>query len=325
MSKPDAVVVTGGLGYVGQSLAAVLKERGQIPVVVDYRDIPSQVPGVPVFYGSIGDKEIWTQIYDQYHIDVVYHCAGLIVVSESVQEPARYFQENLVAPLAMLNYLHDMGSVPVIFSSSAAVYGTPEMVPIPEDAPKVPISPYGVSKWQFEEILQAYDQAYVQPWVALRYFNVAGSVNNVVESHVPETHLLPRIANALIQGEQPEIYGTDYPTPDGTAVRDYIHMHDLVEAHLQAAQYLKDGGPSTAFNVGSGHGHSVQEVMDGFARVTGLPVDPKRLPRRAGDPPVLVADINKARAELSFEPQFSHDIDRMIRDTWSVFTAEERY
>ncbi|MCL4495847.1 MAG: UDP-glucose 4-epimerase GalE [Firmicutes bacterium] len=323
MSKSDAVVITGGLGYVGQSLAAVLKKRGEIPVVLDYRNIPSQVLDVPVFHGSIADEQIWENIFETYHVDVIYHCAGLIVVSESVREPATYFQENLVAPLVMLNYIRKKGSIPVIFSSSAAVYGTPEVVPIPEETVKAPISPYGITKWQFEEILRCYDKAYVQPWVALRYFNVAGSVEGVMESHIPETHLLPRIAMALTQHEQPEIYGTDYPTPDGTAVRDYIHMHDLVEAHLLAAHYLQEGGVSAAFNVGSGHGHSVQEVMNGFARVTGLPVNPARLPRRAGDPPVLVADIHKAQTELRFKPRYSHDIDRMIQDTWELLTARE--
>lgn len=316
MSKPDAVVITGGLGYVGQSLAAVLKDRGYWPVIVDLRDIPSQVSDVTIIRGSVGDTHVWQQIYDLYRVDVIYHCAGLIVVSESVQEPEKYFRENLVEPLAMLNTLQQLGPVPIVFSSSAAVYGTPSVVPISEDAPKTPISPYGVTKWQFEEILNAYDRAYGQPWVALRYFNVAGSVNNVFESHIPETHLLPRIARALHDGKQPEVYGTDYPTLDGTAVRDYIHMRDLVEAHLRAAQYLRDGRRSTAFNVGSGHGHSVQEVIDGFARVTNLRLNPDRLPRRTGDPPVLVADINKAHRELTFEPKFSHEIDLMIKDTW---------
>ncbi len=323
MAKPDAALITGGLGYVGQSLAAVLKKRGEIPVIFDYRDIPSQVPDIPLFRGSIGNKQIWQKIYATYHISVIYHCAGLIVVSESVREPARYFQENLIAPLAMLDYIRENGSIPIIFSSSAAVYGTPELVPIPEEAVKAPISPYGISKWQFEEILRSYDKAYAQPWVALRYFNVAGSVEGVMESHDPETHLLPRIAMALIRNEQPEIYGTDYPTPDGTAIRDYIHMYDLVEAHLQAAHYLQEGGISQAFNVGSGHGHSVQEVMDGYARVTGLPVNPHRSPRRAGDPPVLVADIHKAETELRFKPHYSRDIDRMICDTWGFFTSQE--
>ncbi len=321
MSKSDAILITGGLGYVGQSLAAVLKRRGESPILLDYRDIPSQVPDIPLFRGSVGSKQIWKKIFESYHLTMIYHCAGLIVVPESLREPARYFEENLIAPLAMLNYIRDNGPIPMVFSSSAAVYGNPKAVPIPEEAMKVPISPYGVSKWQFEEILRAYDMAYVQPWVALRYFNVAGSVEGVIESHDPETHLLPRIAMALIRHEQPEIYGTDYPTADGTAIRDYIHMHDLVEAHLQAAHYLQEGGSSQAFNVGSGHGHSVQEVIDGYARVTGLPISPIRMAKRAGDPPILVADIYKAQTELRFKPCYSHDVDHMIRDTWKLLNG----
>lgn len=321
--KREAVVITGGLGYVGQSLAAVLRDQGRFPVVVDIRDIPSQVDKVQVVRGSIGDRTVWKALADQFDMRTIYHCAGLIVVSESVEQPARYFQENLSAPLAMLNALREVGPVPIVFSSSAAVYGEPSVVPIPEEAPKAPISPYGVTKWQLEEILHAYDVAYGQPWVALRYFNVAGMVGGVVERHVPETHLLPRVALAIRDGGMPEIYGHDYDTADKTAVRDYIHMQDLVAAHLSAAEYLMQGQVSRAFNVGSGRGHSVQEVMDGFSRVTGRPVRALHKPRRPGDPPVLVADIARARKYLGFDPRASQNIDRMIQDIWQAVTAAD--
>ncbi|POB11038.1 UDP-glucose 4-epimerase GalE [Sulfobacillus sp. hq2] len=314
--KPNAVVITGGLGYVGQSLAAVLQDQGANPVLIDNRGVASQVLGVPVIRGSVADGAIWRQLADSYHIQTIYHCAGLIVVSESVHDPARYFSENVCASLAMLNHVRAIGSVPIVFSSSAAVYGNPQTTPIPEDAVKAPISPYGMSKWEFEQMLAAFEVAYGQPWVALRYFNVAGAVKGVREQHEPETHLLPLVKAALRQGQQPQIFGTDYPTPDGTAIRDYIHMADLVDVHVRAADYLSHGGASRAFNVGSGRGHSVQEVMEGFERVSGRSVNAQRLPRRAGDPPVLVADIAQAQEYLGFDPKHSQHIDEMIRDIW---------
>lgn len=318
MAKPQAVVITGGLGYVGQSLAAVLTQRGYTVVAIDIRTIESQVPGVTIYYDTMGNKAIWKEITQKFDVTTIYHCAGLIVVSESVEHPARYFHENLVESLAMLDHLREFGPIPLVFSSSAAVYGNPQSVPIPEDAPKIPISPYGVSKWQFEEILRAYDTAYGQPWVALRYFNVAGMVAGVKEQHQPETHLLPQVADALAHGRAPVVFGTDYPTADGTAVRDYIHMRDLVAVHIQAAEYLAQGQASCAFNVGSGRGHSVQEVVQGFAEVLGHPVDVTHAPRRAGDPPVLVADIAQAREILHFDPAASQNVTEMIRDIWSA-------
>ncbi len=320
--KPQAAVITGGLGYVGQSLAAVLMAQGQEVVAVDIRTIDSQVPGLNVFHASIGSPEVWREIARTFEITTIYHCAGLIVVSESVEQPARYFHENLTASLAMLDHLREIGPVPLVFSSSAAVYGNPASVPIPEEAPKVPISPYGVSKWQFEEILHAYHTAYGQPWVALRYFNVAGTVEGVREQHQPETHLLPRVAEALARGQAPVIFGTDYPTADGTAVRDYIHMRDLVAVHIQAAEYLAAGKESRAFNVGSGRGHSVQEVVAGFAAVLGVPVEARHAPRRSGDPPALVADIAAAQEILHFDPAASQNVVGMIRDIWRAITEE---
>jgi UDP-glucose 4-epimerase len=316
LTKIPAVVITGGLGYVGQSLAAMLAEQGENVVIIDIRDIESQVSGLKIFHDTIASRGVWLEIAQTFDIKTIYHCAGLIVVSESVEQPARYFHENLTAPLEMLNHLQEIGPAPLVFSSSAAVYGDPQSVPIPEDAAKSPISPYGVSKWQFEEILGAYDAAYGQPWVALRYFNVAGTVGAVKEQHEPETHLLPRVALALAQGQAPVVFGTDYPTADGTAVRDYIHMQDLVSVHLQAATYLARGNVSRAFNVGSGRGHSVQEVIDGFSRVLGRRVDAVRQPRRAGDPPVLVADITAARDILRFDPALSQNVEGMIEDIW---------
>lgn len=318
-SRRESVsVITGGLGYVGQSLAAVLRQTGRVPVLVDRRSVPNRVEGARVITGSIADAEVWRHIGEQYQVEVVYHCAGLIVVPESVADPGPYFRHNVAASIAMLDHVRQLGDSPVVFSSSAAVYGTPDSVPIEETAPKRPLSPYGVTKWQFEQVLEAYGHAYGVKWVALRYFNVSGSVEGVVEQHHPETHLMPLVATALAAGRMPVIYGEDYPTPDGTAIRDYVHMEDLVAAHLQAALYLQQGGTSQPFNLGSGRGHSVREVIEGFARVTGRPIHPVIAPRRPGDPPILVADIARAGDVLGWRPRHSARVDRMIAETWKA-------
>ncbi|MCY0881718.1 MAG: UDP-glucose 4-epimerase GalE [Firmicutes bacterium] len=318
VGKPQAVVVTGGLGYVGQSLAAALiQQSDHVVIALDTRDIPSQVPNVLAIHGSIGEERHWDDIFSRFDVHTIYHCAGRIVVSESVRHPSEYFHDNVVEGYKMLDTLQRHGVwVPIVFSSSAAVYGYPDRIPIDENAPKNPTSPYGVSKWQFEQALAAYEKAYGQPWAALRYFNVAGMLHGVKEQHVPETHLLPLVAQALARGEEPTIFGEDYPTVDGTAVRDYIHMKDLVAAHLQAAQYLHSGGTSDAFNLGSGRGYSVKEVIAGFQKMLHHAVTFRVGPRREGDPAALVADIHKAQDALNFSPVHSRSLDEMIQDIW---------
>ncbi|NMP21134.1 UDP-glucose 4-epimerase GalE [Sulfobacillus harzensis] len=308
-------VVTGGLGYIGQSIAREISARGGRPVIIDRRAIRPQVQGIPVIQGDIRDPEVWRQFQGQ-DVRAIFHCAGLIQVGESVMEPARYFDDNIVAGLGMLNHLRDfLGSVPIIFSSSAAVYGTPEKAPIGEEAPLRPESPYGVTKKQFEEILAAYHAAYGLPYVALRYFNAAGTDGVVRENHDPETHLLPRVARFLATGEPPVIYGDDYPTRDGTAVRDYIHIVDLVSAHLAALEYLAEGGEPTVINLGSGRGMSVGEMVQAFRAVVEDMPEPRVVGRRAGDPPVLVASIAKAQRLLAWRPQHS-DPERLVREAW---------
>ena len=250
-------------------------------------------------------------------MDVVYHCAGLIVVPESVTQPLPYFVHNVVAGINMLNALVELGpEVPIIFSSSSAVYGNPDTVPINETAATMPMSPYGITKRQFEEVLSSYGAAYGTKWVALRYFNVSGTVGGVREYHQPETHLLPRIADAIRRQQDPLVYGHDYPTPDGTAIRDYIHMADLTEAHILSWHYLQRGGASRPFNVGSGQGHSVLEVIRGFERVLGTAIPISFTDRRPGDPPILVASIEDASSVLGFRPIHSQTVDVMVRDVW---------
>lgn len=308
-------VVTGGLGYIGQAIAAELKARGEDPIIIDRRPIPAQIDEVRIIRGDIRDGSVWDQVTAP---RAIFHCAGLIQVGESVEKPARYFDDNVSAGLSMLSHvLERFGPIPIIFSSSAAVYGVPDRTPIDEGATLHPLSPYGVTKRQFEEILAAFQAAYGIPYVALRYFNAAGTDGRVKENHDPETHLLPRVARALVAGEAPVIYGSDYPTPDGTAIRDYIHVQDLVEAHVAARQYLEDGGASTALNLGSGRGMSVLEMVEAFRDwLPDMPA-PRRVARRPGDPPVLVAAIERARSVLHWSPSRS-DAGRLVGEAFQT-------
>lgn len=314
MAAAGLNVVTGGLGYIGQSIAARLAAIGEPVVLIDRRRIPAQVSGAPIVLGDIREAHVWDALTDC-PLRAVFHCAGLIQVGESVNHPARYFDDNVVAGLAMLEHVRRRGPIPVIFSSSAAVYGIPEGTPISESAPLRPISPYGVTKRQFEEVLEAYNRAYGIPYMALRYFNAAGTDGAVHENHQPETHLLPRVARAIRSGQAPVIYGNDYPTADGTAVRDYVHMTDLVNAHLAARRYLESGGESLAVNVGSGHGISVWEMLEAFRRQVPDMPEPTVVGRRPGDPPVLVAAIERARYLLDWRPAWS-DVDRLVAEAW---------
>ncbi len=312
-------VVTGGLGYIGQAIAAELQRRGEDPIIVDRRPIPPQLEDVRVIHGDIRDAHVWDQVDTP---RAIFHCAGLIQVGESVEKPARYFDDNVSAGLSMLSHvLERFGPIPVIFSSSAAVYGVPEQTPIDEGAALRPLSPYGVTKRQFEEILAAFEGAYGIPSVALRYFNAAGTDGRIRENHDPETHLLPRVARALVAGEAPVIYGSDYPTPDGTAIRDYIHIQDLVEAHVAARQYLEDGGESTALNLGSGRGMSVLEMVEAFrAWLPDMPA-PRKVARRPGDPPVLVAAIDRAKNVLHWSPTRS-DPGRLVGEAFRLAVSQ---
>ncbi len=319
---PTASIITGGLGYIGQSLAYRLRAEGKTVVVVDVREIPSQVPKIDVVRGSVGDLEVWEFIRARYQIEVVYHCAGLISVAESVSDPARYYQQNVSEAIHMLDHLRLGTPIPLVFSSSAGVYGNPETVPIPETAKKEPLSPYGTTKRQFEQILDDYYRAYQMPYVALRYFNAAGHLGTVRERHQPETHVLPLMATAIRQGRQPVVYGHDYDTPDGSAIRDYIHVADLVDAHLRAAEYLATGGTPMPINLGSGKGTSVLELIHTFSRISGNAVPPQLTDRRAGDPPRLVADIDQAKLLLKWEPRHSN-IEAVVSDAWQASQEED--
>ena len=246
------------------------------------------------------------------------HFAGLIAVGESVQDPAIYYDNNVSGALCMMDAARDSGIRRIVFSSTAAVYGMPEEQPITESAAKAPINPYGRTKLMIEQALADYGAAYGMNSVCLRYFNACGAhpSGEIGEMHEPETHLIPRALMA-VRGDidAMDLMGQDYPTPDGTAVRDYIHVCDLADAHVGALRYLEAGGATAAFNLGAGHGYSVQQILDAVGRATGKPVPVRHGPRRAGDPPVLVADPSLAKQTIGFQPKWTN-IDDVIATAW---------
>lgn len=317
-AQDPVIVVTGGAGYVGGAITAYLARAGVRTLVVDKQAPGPDHPGGWI-RASVGDESVWQRIRDSVVVRAVIHCAGLIVAPESMRDPAPYFVENVAESMHMLAGMERVGlRVPLVFSSSAAVYGEPPVVPIPESTPCQPTTPYGQTKRQFEEALVWYGLAYGLPWMALRYFNAAGAFLRRAEQHRPETHLLPLTFTAAVRERPITVYGDDYPTPDGTAIRDYVHVEDLARAHLAAVEVLEEGRASQCINLGSGTGHSVREMIHAVERVVGRALPADIQPRRPGDPAVLVADIRRAREVLHWEPQVS-SADRIVEDAWQAF------
>jgi UDP-arabinose 4-epimerase len=315
MMKP-AVLVTGGAGYIGSHTCKALSAAGYRPVTLDNLVYGHRwaVQWGPLELGDIGDTEFLTAVMRQHRIEAVIHFAAYAYVGESMTEPGKYFRNNVTNSLLLLEAMHASGVKNLVFSSTCATYGVPEQIPIGEDHPQRPVNPYGESKLFVERAMQWYRQAHGLSSVALRYFNAAGADPGgaIGEDHDPETHLIPlTIAAALGQGPSLRIFGTDYPTPDGTAVRDYVHVTDLASAHVQALEYLLRGGEPTALNLGTGTGHSVREVVAAVERTSGRTVPTVESPRRPGDPPQLVAAAGRTREVLGWEPQFS-DIDTIV-------------
>ncbi|MBI5516227.1 MAG: UDP-glucose 4-epimerase GalE [Deltaproteobacteria bacterium] len=313
-------LVTGASGYVGAHVAWHLQALGERVVGLDAWLNRTQNPlpeGALAVHGDVGDAELVAQLAARHRFDQVVHCAGLIQVGESVRHPDRYWDTNLVAAKRLLDTLRAAGLSPrVVFSSTAAVYGEPSRLPLDEDHPRLPQSPYGASKLAFEALLADYDQAYGLRSVSLRYFNACGKgpYPGVCERHEPETHLVPLAIDAALGRRGPlAVFGADWPTPDGTCVRDYVHVTDLAEVHHRALAYLRDGGPSARINVGTGHGHSVREVLAAVGRVTGRSVPHHDAPRREGDVAVLVAGVTRARSALGWEARRT-DLDAIVRD-----------
>jgi UDP-glucose-4-epimerase GalE len=318
------ILITGGAGYIGSHAAKGLARTGFEPVTLD--DLSSghrwAVQWGPLIEGDIADEQLVRDVILRYKIEAVMHFAAFASVAESMDQPRKYFQNNVRSTITLLDALLDCGVKHFVFSSSCATYGIPQHVPIAESHPQNPVNPYGESKLMIEKVLRRYTAAYGLKSVALRYFNAAGADPNgdLGEDHDPETHLLPRVILAALENEPVSVYGTDYPTSDGTAVRDYLHVSDIAEAHVLALKYLLDGNDSAEFNLGTGRGHSVLNVVRTVGRVCGREVAIRESKRRAGDPPELVADPSKARRTLNWIPRFS-DLSEIVSTAWKWHTG----
>jgi UDP-glucose 4-epimerase len=323
------VLVTGGAGYIGSTTVEALLMAGHDVDILDDLSTGHRAaahPDATLHVASYTDETAATVILRERHVDAVLHCGARSLVGESVADPARYYRQNVAGGVALLDAIRAAGVRRVVFSSSAAVYGIPDASPIPEDAPLRPINPYGETKRTFEAELGFYASAYGLRSVSLRYFNAAGATERNGEDHDPETHLIPSVLRAAAAGEPVAIFGDDYPTPDGTCVRDYIHVEDLARAHLSALEATDPSDPRTggrpdvglalALNLGSGDGFSVREVLTAAEAVVGAPIEVAVGPRRPGDPPVLVAAADRAHAVLGWRPRRS-SLPEMIGSAWT--------
>lgn len=318
--RQETILVVGGAGYIGSHMVKMLIDRGFRVVTLDNLATGHRqsVLGGDFVQGDAGDWPLLERLFTAYAFAGVMHFASHIQVGESVTDPAKYYRNNVSNTLVLLDAMRKYGVRHFIFSSSAAVYGEPLAVPITESHPKNPINPYGRSKWMIEEVLADYDLAYGLRSVCFRYFNAAGADPGgaIGECHTPETHLIPLVLMAA-SGRRPQVklFGEDYDTPDGTCIRDYVHVNDLCQAHLLALESLLQSGGNAAFNLGNGGGFSVREVIDTAERVTGRKIPVVVAPRRAGDPARLVADASLAQRELGWRPQFS-ELEQIIHHAW---------
>ena len=317
-----AILVSGGAGYIGSHAARALRRSGYEVLLYDNLSTGFRrlAQGFELVEGDIADEARLRPVLAR--VDAVMHFAAHAYVGESVENPRKYFRNNVLGALSLLNSALDAGIRRFVFSSSCAVYGIPGQIPIAEQTPRQPVNPYGASKLFFENALQAYSRAYGLRSVSLRYFNAAGAEysendsGEIGEMHDPETHLIPlALAASTANGSELLVYGSDYPTPDGTCVRDYIHVNDLADAHVRALQHLESDGDSLAINLGTGRGHSVLEVIQAAENASGRPVRRKIGPRRPGDPPVLVADPAKAQSVLGWTAQ--RNLADIVASAWS--------
>lgn len=319
MSK-GTVLVTGGAGYIGAHTVRELARSGYEPVIYDdlSRGHREHVEGYELIVGKVEDRESLSRALGSRKFDAVIHFAAESQVGESMTFPEKYFCRNVIGGLTLFSAMLEAGIKKLVLSSSAAVYGEPEKVPIPEDSPLAPTNPYGETKAMLERILDWYDKAYGFKSIRLRYFNAAGAdpEGGIGEEHEPETHLIPLVIRAAVTGEPVKVFGTDYPTNDGTAVRDYIHVTDLARAHVLALEALERGEGSFAVNLGTGRGYSVMEVIKTVEKVTGRQVPYEIAPRRRGDPAVLVASSSKAEEWLGFELKHS-SLEEIVGTAWN--------
>lgn len=315
----QTVLVTGGAGYIGSHTAWLLAQQGYNVVILDkfIYDQPFNHAWAHIVRGDCADQQVLGAIFTQYHVDAVIHFSGFIAVGESVQNPLKYYENNVGKTVELLRCMRKHGVNTFIFSSSAAVYGIPNQIPILEDHATLPINPYGRTKLIIEQVLQDCAHAHGLKFVALRYFNACGAQpeEGLGEFHKPETHLIPLALRAVMENTTFNVFGDDYQTADGTCVRDYLHVRDLATAHVQALQYLQQGGASDVFNLGTGTGYSVKQVLDMISSVCGNKIKYVVQARRAGDPAVLVADARKAERVLNWKAQYS-DLQKIVESAY---------
>ncbi len=323
MAQPT-ILVTGGAGYIGSHAVLALKQAGYDVVVLDnlsygHREIVEQVLKVELVVGDTGDRALLDQLFASREIAAVMHFAAFIQVGESVTDPAKYYRNNVLGTLTLLEAMQAASINKFVFSSTCATYGFPQSIPITEDHPQNPINPYGTSKWMVEQLLKDFDTAYEFRSVYFRYFNAAGAdpSGELGEDHAPETHLIPLVLFAALgKRDAISIFGTDYDTTDGTCVRDYIHVLDLAQAHVLGLEYLLKGGDTSVFNLGNGNGYSVREVIEAARQITGREIKAVEHPRRPGDSTVLVGSSDRARSVLGWNPQYA-DLNQIIADAWN--------
>ncbi|MGW8959585.1 UDP-glucose 4-epimerase GalE [Paenibacillus sp. NPDC055715] len=315
-----AILVTGGAGYIGSHTVAELLDRGEEVVVLDNLQTGHKAAllGGKLYEGDLRDKELLSRLFSENSIDAVIHFAASSLVGESMQNPGKYYDNNVFGALSLLEAMKDAGVGRIVFSSTAAIYGEPEKMPIEEGDRTEPTNVYGETKLMMERMMSWFDKVLGIKYVSLRYFNAAGAHENgkIGEDHRPESHLIPLVLQtALKQRPHIAVFGEDYATPDGTCIRDYIHVNDLADAHVRAVNYLREGHDSNVFNLGNGQGFSVKEVIETARKVTGLDIPVVTEPRRAGDPAVLVASSDKARSVLGWSPARTQ-LEDIISGAW---------
>lgn len=321
MSK-QTILVTGGAGYIGSHAVKALQLSGYQVLILDslvygHQDIAATL-GAELIIGDTNDRPLLDRLFSDRQISAVMHFAAYAYVGESVSQPDKYYRNNVVGTLSLLEAMVAANVKNFVFSSTCASYGVPQQIPITEDHPQAPINPYGATKLMVERILQDFDVAYGLKSVIFRYFNAAGAdpMGEIGEDHDPETHLIPLVLQtAMGKRDAITVYGSDYPTADGTCIRDYIHVTDLADAHVLGLQYLLDGNRSEIFNLGNGNGFSVKEVIDAAKQITGKPIAVVMGDRRAGDPPALVGSSEKARKILNWQPKYA-DLNLILRHAW---------
>lgn len=323
-TQKPTILVTGGAGYIGSHAVKALLQAGYQVLILDnlvygHRDLVEQVLQVKLIEGDIEDRPLLDHLFQTHKIEAVMHFSAYAYVGESVTDPDKYYRNNVVATLTLLEAMLAASIKKFVFSSTCATYGVPKFIPITEDHPQNPINPYGATKLMVERILSDFDIAYGLKSVCFRYFNAAGADPSGLlgEDHNPETHLIPLVLQtALGQRQSISIFGTDYPTPDGTCIRDYIHVSDLADAHILGLEYLLKGGESNVFNLGNGNGFSVREVIAAAQEVTGINISVQECDRRPGDPPSLIGSSEKARKILGWQPIYPN-IKDIVTHAWN--------